>query len=121
MNSSHPSSNAEVTARHWRIARRVLLAAVGVATLIALFYTVENWRGKRAWEKCRRDLERQGQVLDWMAYVPPAVPDDQNVFKVPQMQQWFVKPPGQTPGRQRRRARAHDGLAGALGATEGSA
>jgi hypothetical protein len=59
-------------------------------TLVALFYTEENVRGKRAWEKCKRDLEAQGVVLNWDEYIPPPVPDDQNFFKAPRMSEWFV-------------------------------
>jgi hypothetical protein len=67
--------------RRWRILRRVLIGLAIFATLIAIFYTEENWRGKRAWEKCKRELEAKGVVLDWNAYIPPPVPDDQNFFK----------------------------------------
>ena len=34
---------------------------------IALFYVEENWRGKRAWENCKRQLEAKGLVLNWSA------------------------------------------------------
>src|SRR5215510_477130 len=89
-----PSSltSAEVPAtRRWRIARRLLLAAAALVTLSAVFYAVENWRGKRAWESCRRDLEARGEVLDWGKFIPGPVPDDQNFYKAPNMQEWFVK------------------------------
>jgi hypothetical protein len=62
----------------------------GVILLVALFYTEEDWRGKRAWENCKRDLKAKGEVLDWNAYIPPPVPDDQNFFKASKMQEWFV-------------------------------
>ena len=62
-----------------------------LATLTGLFYAVENWRGKRAWEKCRRELEAKGEVLDWNAYIPAPVPDEQNIYKAPKMAEWFVK------------------------------
>lgn len=67
------------------------MAAASVATLVAVFYTVENWRGKQAWENRRRELESKGEVVDWMACIPAPVPDDQNFFKAPKMQEWFVK------------------------------
>jgi hypothetical protein len=57
---------------------------------------VENWRGKRAWEKCRRELTAKGAMLDWKSLVPPPVPDDQNIFKAPHMAEWFVKDSGTT-------------------------
>jgi hypothetical protein len=69
------------TKRGWRILRRILIAIGILATLVAIFYTEEDWRGKRAWENCKRELEAKGETLDWNAYIPPPVPDDQNFFK----------------------------------------
>src|SRR5476651_1430493 len=68
--------------RGWRILRRVLICTGVLATLVAIFYTEEDWRGKRAWENCKRELEAKGAVLDWNKYIPPPVPDDQNFFTV---------------------------------------
>jgi hypothetical protein len=62
-----------------------------LATLIAIFYTEEDWRGKRAWENCKRDLEAKGVVMDWSQFIPPPVPDGQNFFKAPKMTEWFVR------------------------------
>ena len=64
----------------WRIARRIFIVLAILATLIAAFYTEEDWRGKRAWENCKRESEAQGVVLDWNRFSPPSVPDDQNFF-----------------------------------------
>ena len=69
---------------------------VGLAVLISLFYAEEDWRGKRAWENCKRELEAKGAVLDWNAYIPPPVPDDQNFFKAPRMTEWFVRNNGKS-------------------------
>ncbi len=65
----------------WIFSRYGLFAAACLATLLALFYTIENWRGRRAWEACKRDLEAKGENLDWMSYVSRPVPDDQNMVK----------------------------------------
>jgi len=73
--------------------RRLIIVFLGLAVLVAIFYAEEDWRGKRAWEKCKRELEAKGEVLDWNAYIPPPVPDDQNFFKAPKMAAWFVKLP----------------------------
>ena len=75
----------------WRVMRRWLFVAACLATLIGLFYAVEDWRGRRAWEKCRRELEAKGAVLDWSAYIPAPVLDEENVFKAPKMAEWFVR------------------------------
>lgn len=68
------------TERGWRIARHIFIALAVLATLIAVFYTEEDWRGKRAWENCKRELEAQGVALDWNKFLPPNVPDDQNFY-----------------------------------------
>jgi hypothetical protein len=81
----------------WRGMRRILVGIAILATLAAIFYTEEDWRGKHAWENCKRELEAKGEVLDWNAYIPPPVPDDQNFFKAPKMQEWFVRVPFRTP------------------------
>ncbi len=74
----------------WRGLRRGLIGLAALITLVALFYTIEDIRGKRAWSKCKSELEAKGVVFDWNAYIPPPVPDDQNFFKAPKMQEWFV-------------------------------
>jgi hypothetical protein len=74
----------------WRIIRIALISIGALATLVAAFYTEENWRGKRAWENYRHELESQGAVFDWSTRIPPPVPDDQNFFKAPKMAEWFA-------------------------------
>jgi hypothetical protein len=77
-------------ANRWRFLRRGLVGGAVCLTLICLFYTEENWRGRRALEECKRDLARRGINLDWAQCIPAPVPTDQNFFGVPQMQRWFV-------------------------------
>ena len=43
-----------------RIARRMLIALAWIVTLVVLFYTEENWRGARAWDKYRQQLAASG-------------------------------------------------------------
>ncbi|MGA2540056.1 MAG: hypothetical protein ABSG78_00695 [Verrucomicrobiota bacterium] len=76
--------------KRWRILRRCLVGVAVLLTLIATFYTEESWRGKRAWENCKRALEAKGIKMDWVEDIPAPVPDEQNVLAVPEMQQWFV-------------------------------
>jgi hypothetical protein len=75
----------------WRILRRILITLAVLATLVAVLYAEEDWRGKRAWENCKHELEAKGAVLDWDKFIPPTVPDDQNFFKAPKMEAWFMK------------------------------
>ncbi|MDB6125004.1 MAG: hypothetical protein JWQ71_3997 [Pedosphaera sp.] len=58
--------------------RRYLFCLACLATLIAIFYAEENWRGRHAWKRYQREAETRGETLDWKAFLPPAMPDDQN-------------------------------------------
>jgi hypothetical protein len=71
--------------------RRLLFVFLGLIGLVALFYAEEDLRGWLAWKNCTHTFEAKGVVLDWNAYIPPPVPDDQNFFKAPKMTEWFVK------------------------------
>jgi hypothetical protein len=75
----------------WRWPRRILITLAVLATLIALLYAEEDWRGKRAWDNCKRELAAKGVDLNWSDYIPAPVPDDQNFFKSPKMADWFVR------------------------------
>jgi hypothetical protein len=57
--------------------------AVGLVTLIVLFYSEESWRGKRAWAALKREVAAQGTLIDLNSLAPPAVPDDQNFARAP--------------------------------------
>jgi hypothetical protein len=65
---------------HWR--RAVFLLACA-ATVIALFYAEEDWRGHHAWNKFRREWEAKGERFDFASAVPPPVPEDQNFALTP--------------------------------------
>jgi len=93
MPSTSSGSSVSFDTGRWRIARRLLLVLTAAVTLVAVIYTVENWHGRRAWEKRRHELEARGEVLDWAAYIPAPVPDEQNFFKASEMREWFVKEP----------------------------
>ena len=71
--------------------RWLIFSALGIILLIVLFFAEENWRGKRDFENCKRELETKGQTLDWSAYLPLPVPDAQNFYKAPKMAEWFIK------------------------------
>lgn len=67
----------------WRTIKRGLITSAGLLALVALFYTEENWRGRHAWEKFRREWEAKGERFDFASFVPPPVPDDQNFALTP--------------------------------------
>jgi hypothetical protein len=77
-----------------RLLRRLLIISAGVVVLVVLFYAEENWRGKHAWEKYRREREAKGDHFEWSAIVPPPVPDDQNFAMTPLFAELFPKRPG---------------------------
>lgn len=56
---------------------------LGLVFLVVILFALENWRGHRAWTECKQELEAKGEKLDWEAFAPPAVPDDQNFATTP--------------------------------------
>ena len=52
-------------------------------TLIALFYAVEDWRGRSAWQNYKRGWEAKGERFEWASFAPPPVQDDRNFFETP--------------------------------------
>jgi hypothetical protein len=75
-----------------RVLVRFAFVLACLATVVGLFYAVENWRGHRAWNKYRRELEARGVPLDFTALWPKHVPDDQNFALTPCVKTWFEKP-----------------------------
>jgi len=67
----------------WRNFKRLLFGAACLATLIALFYAEEDWRGWHAWNKFKHEWEAKGEHFDFASVVPPPVPDDQNFALTP--------------------------------------
>jgi len=64
-------------------AGRTLFALACLATLVALFYAEEDWRGWHAWNKFKHEWEAKGEHFDFASFVPPPVPDDQNFALAP--------------------------------------
>jgi hypothetical protein len=83
----------------WNTWRKLLLIVTGAVTVVALFHAEENWRGKRAWDNYKREVEARGESFDFAKYVPPPVPDDQNFAMTPFLAPLFDF----VPGTQRQR------------------
>jgi hypothetical protein len=66
-----------------RLLSRRFLVLGCMVTLVALFYAVEDWRGRHAWLSYKHVAEAKGERFDWASLVPPPVPDDQNLFETP--------------------------------------
>jgi hypothetical protein len=67
------------------VVRWLLLGVVGFLTLLAVFVETENWRGDRAWAAIEKELGAKGETLELSAFKPPAVPDEKNLFKAPNL------------------------------------
>jgi hypothetical protein len=67
----------------WRMAKRAIKALAVLLCLAAILYVEENWRGKRAWDGYRHELEAKGEHLDFDYFIPPPVPDEQNFALTP--------------------------------------
>ena len=67
----------------WRNCKRSLFALACLATLIALFYAEEDWRGRHNWNAFKHDWEIRGEKLDFKDFVPPVVPDELNFAMTP--------------------------------------
>ena len=66
-----------------RLLRWRFLVLGCLVTLVALFYAVEDWRGRRAWLNYKHTWEAKGERFDLASFVPPPVPKDQNFFETP--------------------------------------
>lgn len=75
----------------WRTIRRFLIGLAWMATIIALFYGEENWRGRRAWNKYRQELEARGEQMDYRAFIPKPIPDEKNFAATPFIQSLFLR------------------------------
>jgi hypothetical protein len=52
-------------------------------TLIVFFYIEEDWRGARAWAATKSEWEARGESFDDYKFIPPPIPDDQNLAAIP--------------------------------------
>lgn len=75
--------NASKWPRLRRWLKPLVFGLAVLATLVALVWAFENYRGKRLWQAYRTQLEAQGEVLDFRQLPPVPVPDDQNFFMTP--------------------------------------
>jgi hypothetical protein len=63
---------------------------IGLVLLVAFFYWEEDWRGRRAWEACRRQLITRGEKIDWSEFLPKPVPAADNIYEATNIARWFV-------------------------------
>lgn len=63
--------------RYW------LHGLVGLALAVALVYVEEDWRGAHAWAAEKAAWEAKGESFDRTKFVPPPVPEKQNLAALP--------------------------------------
>lgn len=81
----------------WRSVRAAVFGVLALLTLIAMFYVVENWRGRYAWKKYRAAATSRGVQFDFRACIPPSVPDEQNFAMTPLLAWLFEYESGKHP------------------------
>ena len=88
--------NAHTPSRwYWRWLRRALIALAVLATIIAALVTEENVRGKHKWDGYKQAAAVRGEPLDWAAFFPTPLPDDENFAKAPIFSKVPVEASGQ--------------------------
>ena len=73
---------------HWkrffvRLFRYTLSLVVGLITLVALAWAIENWRGARAFEKELATLKSKGEPVDLNDFQHSQIPGEQNLAMIP--------------------------------------
>ena len=63
----------------FRLARGLFFTVLTLATLLALLWAFENWRGERQWQALVKSYAAKGDPLDFFGTSPATVTDDQNV------------------------------------------
>lgn len=69
--------------------KRLLITMAWAASIIALYYGVVDWRGRRAWTEYRKSYEAHVGPVEAQAYIPKPIPDDENFAATPFVQAWF--------------------------------
>ena len=82
-----PERTSRIFRRRW--VRYLLALVVGATALITAFYTEEDWRGQRDWNRYQKSIEARGESLDLKFYIPKPVPDDQNFCATPFLKALF--------------------------------
>jgi len=98
MNSSPPGTMApsrlySVRMAHWlaRLVwnRRTGWTLVCLISMLALYYQWENRRSARELKAAHQRMVERIGTDDWIAFAAPGVPDEQNFFALPVVEQWL--------------------------------
>ena len=75
----------------WKALVRLVFVVVLLATVLLIFITEENWRGRRAWAAYRSAAEARGEKLFLKDFIPADVPDAENYAAIPVIRELFAK------------------------------
>src|SRR5687768_2048737 len=75
--------NTTAETESWRWVRWLMLGVITLISLVALAWTIENWRGKRAWLEFKKTWEARGEKFELAALRPPAVAPEDNFALTP--------------------------------------
>jgi hypothetical protein len=56
---------------------------LGIGLVVVLFYLEEDWRGAHMWAETKAEWEAKGESFDRTKFIPPPVPDEQNLAALP--------------------------------------
>ncbi|HWD17872.1 MAG TPA: hypothetical protein VHB20_01225 [Verrucomicrobiae bacterium] len=73
----------------WGHGRKWLTGMALALGFIAFLYVEEDVRGRLTWSQTQDECARQGMDLRWLALVPPPIPEAENIFAAPKMEEWF--------------------------------
>jgi hypothetical protein len=106
------TASTSVKGRVRKIIARTMWTLVALATLIALFYAEEDWRGARAWQAAQAEYAKAGESLDYAKVIPPPIPDHQNLGALPLFAQEPIskKDPSLHPGALEKALRLGENL-----------
>lgn len=71
---------------------RILIASFILTGLIVALWWEENWRGQKLWEESCARLRAAGEPVEIADIIPPVIPDEENVAKVPIFAELFGSP-----------------------------
>ena len=82
-----PSPTTTSKPRRWL--RRFFWTLITLASLLAVYYQWENRRSARELQIARERLLDRIGTENWLDLAPPVVPDEQNFFALPVVEQWM--------------------------------
>lgn len=102
---SAPEASLVKRQRPWwvKLLRWGSLGLASLVTLLVLVLVLDSWRGQRAWQKYRTEMEAKGAIFDLKGMIPPSVPDEENFAMTPllkpvmQLDSAAGRPPVESP------------------------